>query len=330
MRLGPEQLVEVAATANLAPSVHNTQPTRWRLADDGALWLDADRSRRLQIGDPTGRDLLVSVGAALEATELALARHGLCIGHLDMPAPTGRPQDPLVRLELSSTHPTALPDTVARRATWRRGFAPAPAPQVRHLEAWAATRNDIGFVAAAAELAAISDLNEAASLRVYRNRAYRNELISWMRLSSGDPRFGVDGLSARALGLSAVEALGASIALADPWFDMLDRLGIAAGLVSEASRTKRSAAVLIFHRPTDENAITTGRALYRRLLEITAQNLYTWPMAVLGDDPEAAAEIAKRYRIPADRRIVTAWRCGPLPATARLTRERLPAEMLVG
>jgi len=329
MRLDQQALVEVAATANLAPSVHNTQPTRWRLADDGALWLDADRTRRLPIGDPTGRDLLVSVGAALEATELALAGHGFAIGRLDMPAATGQPRDPLLRLELTPTAPTALPEEVSRRATWRSGFAPVPAAVVRRLAAWAGTRDDIGFVVEPAELSAISDLNEAASLRVYRNRAYRQELVSWMRLSSADPRFGVDGLSARALGLSAFEAFGAGIALADPWFGVLDRLGVAASLVSEADKTKHATAILIFHRPVEEHAINTGRALYRRLLEITALDLYTWPMAVLGDDAEAAAEMSRRYGIHSDRRIITAWRCGPLPPNARPMRERLPVERLL-
>lgn len=329
MRLTSQLLVEVAGTANLAPSVHNTQPTRWRLADDGALWLLADRDRRLKVGDPTGRDLLVSVGAALEATELALAAHGLAIGHLDTPPASNQQLDPLVRVELTATAPTALPDTVARRATWRRGFAPAPAAVTRGLEAWATTRTDITFVAAPAELAAISDLNEAASLRVYRNRPYREELVSWMRLKSSDPRFGVDGLSAPALGLSAIEAFGAGIALNDPWFGFLDRVGVAAGLVSEARKTKGSAAILIFHRPANESPIVTGRELYQRLLEITAQDLYTWPMAVLGDDLEAAREMATCYDIPSDRRIITAWRTGPLPARARLKRERLPASALV-
>lgn len=329
MSLTRADLTEIAATANLAPSVHNTQPTRWQLGDDGALWLLADRTRRLTIGDPTGRDLLVSIGAALEATTLALAVHGLAIGHLDTPPSTSQPLDPVVRLELTPAAPVALPETVNRRTTWRRGFAPAPTTQVQGLQAWAATHTDITFVAAPAELAAISDLNEEASLRVYRNQPYRNELVSWMRLSPSDPCFGVDGLSAPALGLGPFEAFGANIALRDPWFGLLDRLGIAPALVSEASKTKGSAAVLLFHRPADESPLETGRHLYRRQLELTAQNLYTWPMAVLGDDPDAAAELSKRYQVPSSHRIITAWRTGPLPAGATVKRERLPTSALI-
>ncbi len=329
MSLTRAQLAAVAASANLAPSVHNTQPTRWRLAEDGALWLLADRTRRLEVGDPTGRDLLVSVGAALAATELALAAQGFAIGRVDTPTGGGQPLDPLVRLELKAAEPAPLPATVARRATWRRAFAAATVAQARALQTWADAQTDVTLATAPAELAAISDLNEAASLRVYRNRPYRNELVSWMRLSPRDPRFGVDGLSAPALGLSAIEALGAGIALGDPWFGLLDGAGIVPALLSEASKTRSSAAIVIFHRPADESAILTGRALYRRLLELTALDLYTWPMAVLGDDPEAARELAQRHGISADRRIITAWRTGPLPAGARPQRERLPASALL-
>jgi hypothetical protein len=55
-RLSSAQQVELAAFANQAPSVHNTQPARWHFADDGAIWILSDRSRHLEIGDPSQRD----------------------------------------------------------------------------------------------------------------------------------------------------------------------------------------------------------------------------------------------------------------------------------
>src|SRR5262249_39715024 len=66
-----QQLENLVAEANLAPSVHNTQPTRWRLADDGSVLIFEDTSRRLTIGDPSGRDAAVSHGAAIEGFALA-------------------------------------------------------------------------------------------------------------------------------------------------------------------------------------------------------------------------------------------------------------------
>jgi nitroreductase len=63
------------AVAVRAPSIHNTQPWRWQLAD-GVLTLRADRSRQLAVADPDGHSLLISCGAALHLTELALRAAG--------------------------------------------------------------------------------------------------------------------------------------------------------------------------------------------------------------------------------------------------------------
>ncbi|MEX5636954.1 Acg family FMN-binding oxidoreductase [Parafrankia sp. FMc2] len=71
-----EVAVEVVTTASLAPSIHNTQPWRWRLAD-GLLTLRPDVERRLAVLDPDGRQLLVSCGAALLHARLAFRVLGL-------------------------------------------------------------------------------------------------------------------------------------------------------------------------------------------------------------------------------------------------------------
>jgi hypothetical protein len=325
MKLGAADLSGLAATANLAPSVHNTQPTRWRLADDGALWLVVDPTRQLSIGDASGRDLRVSLGAALEGTALALAERGLGIGAMDYPNSRAA-----ARIELTDRTPDdPLVLQMPHRVTWRKGFATAPAGHSQALAAWAVRSRDIVAVAGPSEIDFISTRNERTSLTFYRNAAYRRELLSWMRLSRADPRFGIDGLSAPAMGLSGFEAFGAGIVLRDPIFGLLDGIGLAAGLISEQSRTTSATAILLFHRPVEEHPIDTGRVLYRRLLELSALGFQTWPMAVLADDLDAAAELTTRYGIPGDRRLITAWRTGMLPAGAIPRRERLPAAALI-
>jgi nitroreductase len=68
-------LAEAARAAGLAPSVHNTQPWRWRVHPD-RLELYADRSRQLRAADPDGRLLAISCGAALHHARVALAAAG--------------------------------------------------------------------------------------------------------------------------------------------------------------------------------------------------------------------------------------------------------------
>ncbi|MBF9131310.1 nitroreductase [Plantactinospora sp. S1510] len=68
-------LATAATAAGYAPSVHNTQPWRWRILAD-RLELFADRSRQLTAADPPGHLLLISCGAALHHARVALAAQG--------------------------------------------------------------------------------------------------------------------------------------------------------------------------------------------------------------------------------------------------------------
>src|SRR3954452_15518611 len=63
---------DAADLAVLAPSVHGSQP--WTIALHGdRLELRADRSRQLMAVDPSGRELVQSLGAALFNVRVALA-----------------------------------------------------------------------------------------------------------------------------------------------------------------------------------------------------------------------------------------------------------------
>jgi nitroreductase len=62
--------------AILAPSVKNTQP--WSFAVDGRrVHIYADRTRRLTVSDPDGRELYISVGCALENLLVAAEHFGM-------------------------------------------------------------------------------------------------------------------------------------------------------------------------------------------------------------------------------------------------------------
>src|SRR5215472_6807201 len=69
-----EQLVRAAAAA---PSMHNTQPWRFRVTDAGrAIELRADPARQLRYGDPAGRAAHIGCGAALFNLRLAAEAAG--------------------------------------------------------------------------------------------------------------------------------------------------------------------------------------------------------------------------------------------------------------
>jgi hypothetical protein len=74
MPIPADQVDYLIATAARAPSVHNTQPWRFRVTAD-ALELYADPVRRLR-ADPQGREMVISCGAALFGLRLGIRSLG--------------------------------------------------------------------------------------------------------------------------------------------------------------------------------------------------------------------------------------------------------------
>lgn len=132
-RLVPvETLHKIVEIATRAPSVHNTQPWRWR-GGSQMLELFADPSRQLRETDPDGRNLTLSCGAALHHAQVAAEALG-------WETQVSRHPDPaqpelLARLVLSPGPPPATAEeTLAaldRRCTDRRRFTAWPVPEER-------------------------------------------------------------------------------------------------------------------------------------------------------------------------------------------------------
>ena len=79
-------LTNAAALAGYAPSIHNTQPWRWRVSDK-ALDLYVVPARQLAITDPDGRLSVLSCGAALHHALVALAAEGQHVDVTRLPDP---------------------------------------------------------------------------------------------------------------------------------------------------------------------------------------------------------------------------------------------------
>ena len=114
-------------TAARAPSVHNTQPWRFRVGPDTVeLWCDPRRKLRV---DPSGREMLISCGAALFGLRLAVRSLGyLPIVEL-LPDP-GRLRL-MARVSIGIAAPISgrerhLLQAVPHRHTHRGPFAPSP------------------------------------------------------------------------------------------------------------------------------------------------------------------------------------------------------------
>lgn len=122
-----ERAVELALSA---PSVHNTQPWRWRIGLD-RVELHADLGRHLAGTDPEHRDLVISCGAALHHLRVALAGTGLASRTTVLPDPENRYHLATVQVVSGRPDPAdaAFYGQLNRRRTDRRGYRAEPVPE---------------------------------------------------------------------------------------------------------------------------------------------------------------------------------------------------------
>ena len=127
--MSPQAVADIARAAHQAPSIHNSQPWRLRAVVEGdgysGLDLYEDTSRGLPGTDRSGRDRLISCGAALRNAEVALAR----LGHVPVPTllPGGLGGPFLATLRAGaartpSAETEALYRAISERRTHRRIF----------------------------------------------------------------------------------------------------------------------------------------------------------------------------------------------------------------
>ncbi|TPG32729.1 Acg family FMN-binding oxidoreductase [Mycolicibacterium hodleri] len=132
--------------ASRAPSVHNTQPWRWRVGDE-SLHLYAEPALQLRHTDPDSRDLIISCGAALNHCSLALAALGWQSKIRRFPDAA----DPyhLASIEMKRWTPSevdvALAAAIPRRRTDRRRYS-----------SWPVAHGDVALMGARAARAGVT------------------------------------------------------------------------------------------------------------------------------------------------------------------------------
>ncbi|NGN69483.1 hypothetical protein G5C51_37050 [Streptomyces sp. A7024] len=297
--------------ARRAPSAHNTQP--WTLDYADHLTIGWDPARELPAGDPTRRDLYLSLGAFIETYLIAAADAGLPI-RAEIAVDPDRRQ--IARLhparECYSTPYTARTITArgCARGTYENGRL--------RTEELARVREQLRCTALV-ELPAKALVARAlrADRWLFGNPAVVRELRTWLRLRRGDAAG--DGLTAEALGLSAAEAVAFRAALAG--LGPLHRLGLP-GLLARAQagllRYDGSVLVLTGAQDSPTEMVEAGRDLVRAWYALTELDLAVHPLSQLLDCPATSADLHRTL----NARPLAAFRAGrpatPPPRSARL------------
>jgi nitroreductase len=262
-----EKLCFLLRYAVLAPSSHNVQPWAFRLREGGVVVL-LDRERRLPVADPDGRELTLSVGAAVQNLRLAAARFGyFCHVH---PLPDPSQADVLADVTLreggpADAVPVELFDAIVRRRTHRfehdhRPLAPADRARLVELIGEASRAVRILEPVLHGEIAALVAEGDRT---LFADAAFRRELSFWMR-----PNGGADGIP-----VDAVLAVPGALARLAPWLMRTFARGHRVGRADARAAERASALAVVSSDESAPGWLEAGEHLQRLLLAATAAGL---------------------------------------------------------
>lgn len=305
----------LAATA--APSVHNTQPWLFRLRADG-VDVFVDRRRQLPTLDPDGREMYISVGAAVFNLRVALRARGwrtdarfAPLQALDFAAQVD------VRGAVDVTAAArALASAIPRRHTNRRPFADmeVPAEVMGELvRAAAAEGGELVFTEGTLRHGVIS-LTRTADKRQRQRVAYLAELAEWTTPGGVGRQ---DGVPRQAFGPRVRDA---ALPLRD--------LGFATGAPSVAVEFEAEPTIALLYSAGDEPAdwLRIGAALQRVWLTATLRGLAATPLTQLTEIPRLRALLADSA---ADRAVQSVLRIGYPTSGAAATPRRGLDEVII-
>ena len=302
--------------AVLAPSVHNTQP--WRFVTAGrSLEIYADRSRRLRVLDPSGRQMLISCGCALFNARVALAASGYDVTVERFPDPE-RPEL-LARLTVGEPSGTwqpiaALDAVIELRQTNRRRFETDPVPPqvVQELVSAATAEGALLYeITDADQRYWVAKLSQEADREQNADPAYRAELRAW---TTDDParRDGVPSLAVPHVDAGAQD----DVPIRD-----FDTHGT--GWLPVATHSSVNQCLLLLGTPADRPAawLPAGEALEHVLLEVTRQGYAASPLTQVVEIPATRDRLRTELRLDMHPHIL--MRVGRAPKTPASRRRRM-------
>jgi hypothetical protein len=321
-----EDLQNAVAAATRAPSVHNTQPWRFRIGD-GRVDCFADFTRQLPVLDPTRRQLYVSCGAALHHLTTALRGAGydsqvrVASGDEEVRVASAYESVPIATVLVSTGAPASVGDVamaaaINERHTQREPFADRKVDHKTLTDLRHAAENQSAW------LAILSSREDQITLAVLLSHAdqaelsnpdYQRELHNWRRTEPS-----TDGIPS-----SAVPSEGgvrhSEVTVRD--FNAGDPNASAPALDPDAPPPpdERPALVIL---GTDADGpsewLHAGQALSALLLQATTQGLRASMLGQVIDLPATRSQLRSELRLIGEPQMVLRIGYGPVaPATPR-------------
>ena len=331
MAIPADQVSYLITTAARAPSVHNTQPWRFRATPD-AVELYADLRRKLLV-DPAGREMLISCGAALFGLRLAVRSLGYQ-PMIELLPDRGKLRL-LARVRLGEAAPLTdserrMLEAIPHRHTHRGPFAdgPLPAGLLAGLQRDALVEGAVlALVEPDISYQKLADIVSAVSPRQDLDPVARADMRHWSRAGGSEDR---DGVPAQAFpGWTAPDQARAAPDWTERQRGRLRQrdfdLNRGLGLLTTGGPPAAATAVLVTSGDGRADWLRAGQALHRLLLHAADH----WVFASLYTQPLEAATIRAlirtRLALPGHPQMLI--QLGPA-RTTRATARRPPAELM--
>lgn len=268
--------------AILAPSSHNSQP--WSFGIDGkTVHIHADESRWLEVADADRRELLISLGCALENLLVAAAHFGFDAA---VEYGTGE-EEPVVSVRLApaerpdGSNEETLFEAITARRTSHRAFADRQITSGltdRFRTLVGDGRVELMLIDDGDGKARIGGLQFEADERQMADPAYRRELGHWIGMG--------------ALGASWLKARVGQLAVT--FLDLGRREGS-----KNSKLVERAPVIVVLTTPDDTSTarVRTGQVFERLMLAATIEGLAAHPMSQILERPELKRALADDFGI---------------------------------
>jgi nitroreductase len=193
-------LRRIVESAGAAPSIHNTQPWQFNVPADDLLEIRADPDRALWVGDPFGRALYLSCGAALFNVRTAIRMTGFNPLVWPLPQPEFAPTV-IADIQAGPGRPPTINERELYQAIWQRhtdrgpfSTEPISESQRAALEQAASSEHATLRMLTKPDAATLLGLAAEASVQLGDDVDHRVELQRWIAAGNTD-----DGIPAGAL-----------------------------------------------------------------------------------------------------------------------------------
>ncbi|MQY43482.1 Tat pathway signal protein [Epibacterium sp. SM1969] len=305
--------------STLAANSHNTQPWRFRVAEN-AITLSPDFSRRTAVVDPDDHHLYVSLGCASENLRIAARAIG-------RPAEISLTQAPSITCHLGRASPRAdaLYQAIPLRQSTRAAF-----------DGMSLSREDLELLRVAAQqdgvqlmlftqtkaLEQIGEFVVAGNSAQMDDPAFIAELRRWIRFSPQTALDTGDGLFSACSGNLALPEW-----IASPLFNRLFTKEAENRKYRDHIRSSAGVAVFVAQQPDPAHWIKVGQSFERFALQATALGIRTAHINQPVEVPGLRTEFARWLGLP-DQRPDLVVRFGRAPALPMSLRRPVRDVML--